>query len=330
MNEKVSRTAERIWKFLTGESLNLKEAGEKIVLQAAEAPTRQEQIARLEYAKHIWEEQLEGVRFHWRPFIMLTICCSLFLVFFYRPVSHFFPILQVFSESGALIIGCPVLGFLLGFVLYQSGLERAKSRYRSEIERCNTALIALGVQGLSNQDQFFTRLVTINFNYLDLYYRQTKNQANKSFWVSVAASIAGFGMVISGIFLLYMNAVSSGYVTVASGAISEFVAAVFFYLYNRTILSMSQYHQKLVITQNVSLALKTAETLPDSKKADAREKIIEQLTKDVNAYLSAARLPTEEPASSRTRRQRSQEKRRHAHGPVNNEDPAPAVPGANR
>jgi len=71
MNEKVSRTAERSWKFLTGESLKetLKEARAKIVSQAAEAPTRQEQIAPLEYAKHIWEEQLEGDRFHWCPFI---------------------------------------------------------------------------------------------------------------------------------------------------------------------------------------------------------------------------------------------------------------------
>jgi hypothetical protein len=196
MNEKGS-AAERIWKFLTGESLNLKEAGEKVLLQATEASTRQEQIARLEYAKHIWEEQLEGVRFHWRPFVMLSICCFLGLIFFNRTLSHFFSIPLVFSGGVAAIIGFSVLVFLLGFVLYQSSLERAKARFRSERERCSTALITLGVQGLSNQDQFFTRLVTINFNYLDLYYRQTKNQANKSFWVSVAASIAGFGMVIA-------------------------------------------------------------------------------------------------------------------------------------
>jgi hypothetical protein len=69
---------------------------------------------------------------------------------------------------------------------------------------------------------------------------------------------------------------------------------------------MSQYHQKVVIIQNVGLALKTAETLPDTKMADAREKIIEQLTKDVNAYLSVARLPAQELASSRTtKRQRA-------------------------
>jgi hypothetical protein len=57
--------------------------------------------------------------------------------------------------------------------------------------------------------------------------------------------------------LLYIKDLSAaGYVTVASGALSEFIAAVFFYLYNRTILSMSQYYQKLVIqTKNGHVSL---------------------------------------------------------------------------
>ena len=48
---------------------------------------------------------------------------------------------------------------------------------------------------------------------------------------------------------------------------------------------MSQYHQKLVITQNVSLALKTAENLSDPEKGTAMVAIIKELTKNVNAYL---------------------------------------------
>jgi S-methylmethionine-dependent homocysteine/selenocysteine methylase len=111
--------------------------------------------------------------------------------------------------------------------------------------------------------------------------------------------------------------------------LASFIGGVFFYLYNRTILSMSQYHQKVVIIQNVGLALKTAETLPDTKMADAREKIIEQLTKDVNAYLLVALLPAQEPASSRTtKRQRALKRGLRADAPVNDENPA--VSNANR
>jgi hypothetical protein len=302
------------WRFLTGESINLKEAGEQIVKQAAEAPTRKQQLAQLEYAKHIWEDQLASVRGHWRPCIMLSICCYLVLIFVYPYGGHRLLLPPAFGE--------PILGFLIGFVLYQSGLERSKSRFRSEIERCNKAMIALGVEGLGNRDEFFTRLVTINFNYLDLYYRQTKSQAEKSFWVSVVAAVVGFGMVIAGICLLYGKQISSGYVTIASGAISQFIAAVFFYLYNRTILSMSQYHQKLVVTQNVSLALKTAESLPDPKKADAQVGIIEQLTRHVNAYLLAARLPADEKAPSRGARKRISQTGGRPHAAVRVNDAA--------
>lgn len=171
---------------------------------------------------------------------------------------------------------------------------------RAEIARSNSELIRLGITTLGEKDEFFTRLVTINFTYLDLYYKQTKQQAEKSFWVTVAAAVVGFGMVIAGVCLLYdrKGNGSAGYVTTASGALSQFIAAVFFYLYNRTILSMSQYHQKLVITQNVSLALKTAETLDQPAKGKAQLTIIGQLTKDVNAYLSAARYPDDRSSGS--------------------------------
>src|SRR5260221_5187946 len=136
----------RIWNVLKGESLDLKEAGEKIVKQAAEAPTRQQQVGQLEYAKHIWEEQLAGVKLHWPPLILLSICCTLVLLVLSTsplPISRFFPIpiLSAFTQTAQMIVD-PALGILLGFVLYQTGLERAKSRFRTEIERCNTPLIA--------------------------------------------------------------------------------------------------------------------------------------------------------------------------------------------
>ena len=49
------------------------------------------------------------------------------------------------------------------------------------------------------------------------------------------------------------------YVVTAAGILSEFIAAVFFYLYNKTIQKMREYHQKLVLTQNISLALKISD-----------------------------------------------------------------------
>lgn len=68
-------------------------------------------------------------------------------------------------------------------------------------------------------------------------------------------------------------------------AVMATLAAIFFYLYNKTITSMSNYHNKLVLSQNISIALKVADTLPSDDKVKAKNTIINELLKDVNSYL---------------------------------------------
>ena len=133
---------------------------------------------------------------------------------------------------------------------------------------------------------FFTKLVKINFKYIDKYYLQTQIQADKSFTISVVSSIVAFLIIISGIFLMYIDEVSSAYIATGTGLLSEFISAVFFYLYNKTIVKMGEYHHKLVLTQNISLALKIAEQLPEQEKVKAQYILIEQLTKDINLHLA--------------------------------------------
>ena len=98
--------------------------------------------------------------------------------------------------------------------------------------------------------------------------------------------------------MMYMGKTTPAYVSAASGVLGEFIAAVFFYLYNRTILKMGQYHQKLVITQNVSLALKIAEGLPEAERVKAQLELIHQLTHDVNRYLTETHEPSDKQSVS--------------------------------
>ena len=166
--------------------------------------------------------------------------------------------------------------------------------WRSRIIKYNLIINDLGATAIKENldsddgERFFTQLVEINFKYLDQYYLQTQEQANKSFWITAISSIMGFLLIIVGVILMY-NGVSSapGYVATSAGVISEFIASVFFYLYNRTILKMSEYHQKLVLTQNISLALKTADSLTETKEKTL-ETIIDRLTCDINNHLTAS------------------------------------------
>ena len=114
----------------------------------------------------------------------------------------------------------------------------------------------------------------------------TREQAQKGFFVTVCISIFGAALIGVGILAMFLEKVEPSYITCASGVITEFISAIFFYLYNKTVTSMSKYHNKLVLSQNISIALKVADTLPDSDKTKAKNTIIDELLKDVNSYLT--------------------------------------------
>lgn len=143
-----------------------------------------------------------------------------------------------------------------------------------------------GLQAAIEED-FFNNLVKINFKYIDKYYLQTQIQADKSFWITCVAAIVGFLVMIAGIILMYFGKTEAGYVSAGSGIISQFISGVFFYLYNKTIVAMAGYHRKLVLTQNIGLALRITQDLPDPQRVAARQQLIDRLSADINNLLAA-------------------------------------------
>jgi hypothetical protein len=162
-----------------------------------------------------------------------------------------------------------------------------RSAYRSIVRQGRTQDLTEKAEALQDEleKDFFTNLVRINFKYLDKYYLQTQEQGDKSFLLCCAAALIGLMIIIAGIILMFTEKTTPAYLTTAAGALSEFIAAVFFYLYNKTILSMGTYHQKLVITQNIALALKITGDFPDQER-----------TKDVNQLLAGVPVPAKEKA----------------------------------
>lgn len=178
----------------------------------------------------------------------------------------------------------------LGIIFYGYLISIMRNSYQSKLRIIEYKLIQLDSEELQEKidENFFTKLVKINFKYIDQYFLQTQEQANKSFRLVSSASITGLVILLIGVFMMFLEITKSAYVTTAAGVISQFIAAIFFYLYNKTVLKMSQYHQKLVITQNISLALKILEDYQDENKSKVQEMIIDRLTLNVNKYLSYA------------------------------------------
>lgn len=82
-----------------------------------------------------------------------------------------------------------------------------------------------------------------------------------------------------------INIIKPSYLTCAAGVTTQFIATIFFYMYNKTVTSMSKYHNKLVLSHNISKALKVADTLLTEDKTKSKNLIISELLKDMNSHL---------------------------------------------
>jgi len=248
----------------------------------------------LEIQKLQLTKKVEQFKLSWKGFLITWLIGSAFYGFLFISDSHW----RDDWETGTSILLTVFAGLLLEFYYFIIwGIIRMVY-----INRLSSILIKLSnfeskqIQE-SIETNFFTKLVQLNFKYLDKYYLQTQIQADKSFGLCLFAALFALVIIAVGIVLMFLSAYDknilagdsvklSSYVVTASGVLSEFIAAVFFYLYNQTILKMSEYHQKLVLTQNISLALKISEGLPEKEKqSESQQFLIRELTKDVNFHL---------------------------------------------
>ena len=225
---------------------------------------------------------LIGPRWSWKAW--LAWCLSITGVFVAETLMGIMPL----KEDPTFLF----FGFIMGpfgATFYYGGYFLIKKAvYRSLLRRGQAIAITQKAEGLQEdlEKDFFTNLVKINFKYLDKYYLQTQEQGDKSFLLCLIAALIGLSTITTGIVMMFLDKTKPAYVTTGAGVLSEFIAAVFFYLYNQTVLKMSEYHQKLVLTQNIALALKITDNLPESRREEAQLALIQALTKDVNNLLA--------------------------------------------
>jgi hypothetical protein len=147
-----------------------------------------------------------------------------------------------------------------------------------ELKAKRRVLLALSAGPMTTKPpSYFERLVNINVENLAAYYALVKIHTDKSFHVSLAVGIIGFGLIAIGLALALRNEQRTmviSYIATGSGVITEFIAAVFFYLYNRTVQQMKGYHDSLLSVQNILLSFKLME---DTELAKERAEIVGQM-----------------------------------------------------
>lgn len=194
--------------------------------------------------------------------------CSIFIILHYLNILP----LNIWIQVVVWIIG-------VFMILAAFGSDTEKSR--SEVEKLEVIKrIYLGFPEPSeSKPEYFDSLVKINVENLAAYYSLVKTHTSQSFKVSLTISVFGFILIVSGLIIgfKYPDKII-GYVSAGSGVLTEFISSVLFYLYNKTIRQLKEYHDSLINVQNVLLSFKLIESTTDEKaKADMVTKMLEYL-----------------------------------------------------
>jgi hypothetical protein len=154
-----------------------------------------------------------------------------------------------------------------GFLLLASSIGR--SRENLQLRAVSSLATTPQLQRLAettDEQKFFSSLIEINLENIAGYYRLVREQTDKSYNLTRVAAGAGFFVLLVGISMSFLDvAPDTMRLTVASGVLIEFISAVFFYLYNRTVQQLNDYHEKLVDVQNTMLALRVAQGIQKNK-----------------------------------------------------------------
>jgi hypothetical protein len=155
-------------------------------------------------------------------------------------------------------------------LVFKTLLKRTAEKAQDEKETFTAKLEA------ATGEDIFKYILLIQVSALDGYVAQTRLQAQHSFRLCRLVALVGFVLLISGIVFGFYTSVSkadrpmldAAYLSSAAGLISEFIASVFFYLYNRTLQQINRFHDRLIAMQQTSMSFLATGLVQDALKRD--------------------------------------------------------------
>lgn len=111
----------------------------------------------------------------------------------------------------------------------------------------------------AQSDDVFRYVFLINNASVEQYVSQSRAQAEASFVLSRRAALAGFVLLLASIVIGLVaqrtdHPLDVAYLAGVGGAITQFIAGVFFWLYNRTLQQIHLFYQGIMTQQTEALA----------------------------------------------------------------------------
>lgn len=148
------------------------------------------------------------------PFCIMSV----FVLVFRRNIENIYYVLKYI---GYISVGIAFVVWLL-FIFYNNRLKQKYKRLLLKIDDCQKEEIKEIVD-----EDVFENAIKLSYKYLDEYYSQTREQAQKGFYVTIAIAVVGFGLIVTGIVIMYMGETEPTYVTCTAGVITEFISSFF-------------------------------------------------------------------------------------------------------
>ncbi|AJE53056.1 TRADD-N-associated membrane domain-containing protein [Paenibacillus polymyxa] len=187
------------------------------------------------------------------------------------------PIAAKYFGQFNLNIVVEVVLWVLSILIFIAALGTDSSKFKDELEKLeHRKKFVLQLTNPNYEPTYFDSLVNINIENLSEYYSLVKKHTQKSFILSCTASVSGFVLIVLGLVFQYINSdyENISFLVTSSGIVVELVSGLFFYLYNKTVRQLKDYHDSLLEVQNILLSFKLIE---ETEQANERLPLITKM-----------------------------------------------------
>ncbi len=188
----------------------------------------------------------------------------------------------------------------IGLALSPAAYLLVRARYTLLRDQVNSAMAINAATNIDGKPaSYFDGLVQLNLANLSKNYSLASSHTERSFLAALVVAIAGFLLIAVGVgsgFVSGGSAQTSSYVASAAGVLTEFIASIFFYLYNRTVRQLKEYHDNLTEVQNFLLGFKVIEEAQGADRASMLSKMLDALVFQKSNAVTAQRRHSDDPA----------------------------------
>lgn len=172
-----------------------------------------------------------------------------------------------------LVLGV-LVSVLFGAFGYAVGgiINHIINRESNNIKK-ETDEIVKQIQEQSDYDVF--KLLYKNVRESTEYYIISKRQANKSFTLAIISCFLGVIIYMCGFLIVAILDKDIAIFTTISGTVVELIAGLSFWVYNKSIKQLSEYHKRLNSTEKYLTSIQIADKMSESNKEEMYKWLIQ-------------------------------------------------------